>query len=77
MREREKERDRQRERETWSRDRQSFRRSGDARESRGFRHSGGGLKGNFSTSKASKVRSRWGGVDLKGGVEFSIISRKD
>jgi len=35
----------------------------------------GGLekKGNFSTSKASKVRSRWGGLDLKGGVEYSIL----
>jgi hypothetical protein len=41
----------------------------------GFRHSGGGLKkkGNFSTSKASKVRSHWGGLDLKGGVEYSIL----
>jgi hypothetical protein len=40
---------------------------------------GGGvdLKGNFSTSKSSKdckVRSRWGGVDLKGGGDFSVIS---
>jgi len=35
---------------------------------------GGGCrtKWNNSTSKASKVRSHWGGVDLKGGVELSI-----
>ncbi len=30
-------------------------------------------KWNNSTSKESKVRSRWGGADLKGGVDFSIL----
>jgi hypothetical protein len=50
------------------------RRTGDNRKFHGFRHSGGGvdLKGNFSTSKASKVRSRWGGV-----VETTLSTWED
>ena len=31
-------------------------------------------KWNNSTSNASKVRSRWGGVKIKGGVDLSSIS---
>ncbi len=40
-----------------------------------FGNPGGGvdLKRNNSTSEASKVRSRWTGVDLKGGVELSNV----